>query len=333
MKISASIYAYNNRMSLSEIVKTLDMLYIDSFHVDCNDDISVFDDINFIRSISNTPIDLHIITDNPAKYYDLIEKYNIEFVLFQYENLTSNNITFPRLENTKWGIGITNNTSYDVIENFENVDFVLFMTTTPGVSGGTFNKSVFKKIRHFRAKYQNKGIFVDGGVNAEVAFVLRNIGVNRVVCGSYLAKNDSPARALLDLRKDIASSFLIKDFMMENIPLLNLNAASVFDVLSAIEKYCLGFVIFVDDDGKFVGIASNADVRRAFIKNAENFDNISVFDCINFKPFSLNENLTIKDMLNEIAQQNFIVNFFPVVNNDNIPVGAVTFFNLIRSEI
>lgn len=74
-------------------------------------------------------------------------------------------------------------------------------------------------------------------------------------------------------------------------------------------------------------------MRRAFIKNAENFDNISVFDCINFKPFSLNENLTIKDMLNEIAQQNFIVNFFPVVNNDNIPVGVVTFFNLIRSEI
>ena len=61
--------------------------------------------------------------------------------------------------------------------------------------------------------------------------------------------------------------------------------------------------------------------------------NISVFDCINFKLFSLNENLTIKDMLNEIAQQNFIVNFFPVVNNDNIPVGVVTFFNLIRSEI
>ena len=78
MKISASIYAYNNRMSLSEIVKTLDMLYIDSFHVDCNDDISVFDDINLIRSISNTPIDLHIITDNPAKYYDLIEKYKIK---------------------------------------------------------------------------------------------------------------------------------------------------------------------------------------------------------------------------------------------------------------
>ena len=83
--------------------------------------------------------------DNPAKYYDLIEKYKIEFVQFQHENLISNNITFPRFENTKWGIGITNNTSYDVIENFENVDFVLFMTTTPGVSGGTFNTSVFKK--------------------------------------------------------------------------------------------------------------------------------------------------------------------------------------------
>ncbi|MGM9795583.1 MAG: CBS domain-containing protein [Candidatus Aphodosoma sp.] len=333
MKISASIYAYDKKLSLQEIVKSLDVLYIDSFHIDCNDDVSVFNDIEQIRQISKTPIDLHIITDHPAKYFDYIDKYKIDYVQFQYENLTEKHSVFPHLNNTKWGIGITNDTPYNVIDDFENVDFVLFMTTTPGVSGGVFNKNVFKKIRHFRANYQSKSIFVDGGVNAEVAFVLRNIGVNRVVCGSYLAKNNSPARALIDLRKDIASSFQIKDFMMENIPVLNFNNASVNDVLLAIEKFSLGFVIFVNDDGKFIGISSNADMRRAFIKNADNFDKISTLDCINFKPFSLNENLTIKDMLNEIAKQNFIVNFFPVVNDDNIPVGAVTFFNLIRSEI
>lgn len=333
MKISASIYAYDNQLTLQEIVESLDMLYIDSFHIDCNDDIRVFEDIEKIRSISTTPIDLHIITDNPYKYFNLIEKYQIDFVQFQYENLYEKRLSFPSVCKTKWGIGITNNTPYEVIDDFENVDFVLFMTTTPGVSGGTFNKNVFKKIRHFRAKYQNKEIFVDGGVNAEVAFVLRNIGVNRVVCGSYLAKNNSPARALIDLRKDIASSFLIKDFMLENIPVLNYLSASVYDVLVAIEKFSLGFVVFINDDGKFAGIASNADVRRAFIKNADDFDKISTIDCINYNPFFLNENLTIKDMLNEIAKQNFVVNFFPVVNDDNIPVGAVTFFNLIRSEI
>ena len=38
-------------------------------------------------------------------------------------------------------------------------------------------------------------------------------------------------------------------------------------------------------------------------------------------------------MLNLIERQNFVVNFFPVINDDFEPVGAVTFFNLIRSEI
>ncbi len=333
MKISASIYAYKDSKSILDIVKSLDQLYIDSFHIDCKDDISVFDDIAKIREISNTPIDLHIITSNPDKYFEKIRQFKIEYVQFQYESLNVKHIDLPRIDGTKWGLALQSDTSIDVFDSFLDFDFIMFMTTVPGVSGGEFDKSCFRKIRNFRGKYQNKQIFVDGGVNAEVAFILRNMGVSSVVCGSFLA-NNVEAKALLDLRvNNIKSSYQIKDFMIDDIPLLDEDTSSVIDVLRFIEDYRLGFVVFKNTLGKFVGIASNADVRRAFLKYPDDFTKVTVADLINKSPFVLNENLTIYEMLNLIEQQNFVVNFFPVINDECKPVGAVTFFNLIRSEI
>jgi pentose-5-phosphate-3-epimerase/CBS domain-containing protein len=333
MKISASIYAYEGSRSILDVVKSLDQLYIDSFHIDCKDDISVFDDIAKIRSISNTPIDLHIITSDPYKYFEKIEQFKIEYVQFQYESLAVKHIDLPHIGGTKWGLALQGDTSIEVFDSFLDFDFIMFMTTVPGVSGGKFDKSCFRKIRNFRSKYQNKQIFVDGGVNAEVAFILRNMGVSSVVCGSFLA-NNFEAKALLDLRvNNVKSSYQIKDFMIDDIPLLDEENSSVVDVLRFIEDYKLGFVIFKNSLGNFVGIASNADVRRAFLKHPNDFTKITVDDIVNKSPFVLNENLTIYEMLNLIEQQNFVVNFFPVINDDSKPVGAVTFFNLIRSEI
>lgn len=334
MKISASIYAYKNSESLGDIITSLDQLYIDSFHIDCKDDMSVFDDIAAIRNISKTPIDLHIITPTPEKYFEPIARYGIEYVQFQYEAIDNHSVKPPKNGVTKWGIGLCSNTPIEVFDQYEEFDFVLFMTTVPGESGGKFDKSNFMRIRHFRQKYQNKMIFVDGGVNGEVAFVLRNMGVSSVVCGSFLANNVSAGKALLDLRvNNVKSHFLIGDFMIDDIPLLNIDNCSVYQILQTIEEYKLGFVVLMDNNNKFAGITSNADVRRALLKYKGDFNAVSVNDMVNKNPFFLREELTIAQMLKAIEQQDFVVNFFPVINSENSPVGAVTFFNLIRSEI
>ena len=276
---------------------------------------------------------MHIITSDPYKYFDKIKRFKIEYVQFQYENLNIAHIDLPYIEGTKWGLALRGDTPIDVFDSFLDFDFIMFMTTMPGVSGGVFDKSCFRRIRKFRSKYQNKQIFVDGGVNAEVAFILRNMGVSSVVCGSFLV-NNFEAKALLDLRvNNVKSSYQIKDFMIDDIPLLEENSSTVVDVLRFIENYKLGFVVFKNTLGRFVGIASNADVRRAFLKSPDDFTKVNVDDIINRNPFVLNENLTIYEMLSLIEQQDFVVNFFPVVNNNLEPVGAVTFFNLIRSEI
>ncbi|CAN0271179.1 unnamed protein product, partial [Chrysoparadoxa australica] len=67
MKISASLYSSKER-ALPDLVKALDKCHIDFFHIDCNDDLKVFDDIEAIKKISSTPIDLHIISDRPEEY-------------------------------------------------------------------------------------------------------------------------------------------------------------------------------------------------------------------------------------------------------------------------
>lgn len=72
MKISASIYSDKQR-SLEEIIRDLDAHQVDLFHVDCNDDPSVFQDIERIRKISKTKIDLHLITANPSAYSTCFE--------------------------------------------------------------------------------------------------------------------------------------------------------------------------------------------------------------------------------------------------------------------
>jgi ribulose-phosphate 3-epimerase len=182
MKISASIYSNKNK-KFNDLIKELDLFNVDFFHIDCNDDLSVFNDIEVIRKNSITPIDLHIISDKPEKYYSGIIKNNIELVTFQFENLTKN-IEIPSDISSKFGLALMTDTPIEVFDDFaDRFSFVLFMTTTPGESGGKFDKRNFDKIKEFKKKYPEKFAHVDGGVNDEVAFVLRSLGVSCAVSG------------------------------------------------------------------------------------------------------------------------------------------------------
>ncbi len=334
MKISASIYSSKSR-GLESLVKELDACLIDLLHVDCNDDPSVFEDIAAIREFSKTPIDIHIISDNPEQYYDQIVQQKIEYVTFQYENLQSQ-ITFPDAPGTKFGLAITSDTPVDVFEAYQELcDFILIMTTTPGQSGGKFRKDNFKKIRKFRNMFPGKEIHVDGGVNHEVGFILRILGVHSVVSGSYLVNHDSIGAALLHLKSSIIhSDYQLKDFMIdvEDAPVLCSGQFDVKDVIQHIENYKLGFTLIADEQGKLAGLSSNADVRRGLLRNLDNFNAIKLEDIINKNPVSINEQATTSDLLNLIQHKNFLISFLPVVDDQNNLTGTISFINLIRSE-
>ena len=210
------------------------------------------------------------------------------------------------------------------------------MATVPGKSGGEFNKQTFKKIRAFRQRFPNKRIHVDGGVNAEISFILRNMGVYASVSGSYLMAGESMGAAMLGLRKDeVESHFQVKDFMrsIDEVPLLHPNELSVASVLQSIEDHKLGFTILVDENGKLDGLITNADVRKGLLKHTDNLNDLAVADMTNTNPAKANENFSVMELLRFIKQQSFPISYLPVVDDDNKVTGAVTFFNLIKGEL
>lgn len=335
MKISASVYSGKGK-TLSKLVKELDDFHVDYFHIDCNDDLSVFDDIKSIRKQSKTPIDLHIISSNPEKFYKKIIETDVEFVTFQYENLKKE-IVVPKEVKSQLGLAIVSETGIEAFEKYKNrFDFILFMTTTPGKSGGTFNKENFKKIREFHQKYPDKKIHVDGGVNADISFVLRNMGVYAVVSGSYLVNASAVGSALHNMRSQyyVPSGIHVSDVMMgkDEIPVIKEKQSTFSDVLKCIDKFALGFTTVVDDAGKFSGIISNADVRKGLISKINNLNSIRVEDIINRNPIKVNDDLTITEMIEFIKSKKQNILYLPVVDRKNNLSGAITFTNLIKGE-
>lgn len=333
MKISASIYSTSR--PLEEVVRELDAHRIDLFHVDCNDDPKVFDDIAKIRTISSTPVDLHIISKTPEKYFPLLEQTPCDYVTFQYEDLPGK-LEVPSAIKGKLGLAITAVSDIDVFDAYASrFDFILMMATIPGKSGGEFNKEIFRKIRAFRKKYPEKRVHVDGGVNGEVSFILRNMGVYASVSGSYLFKAATVGSALLNLKThENESHFAVKDFMLagDEIPVLKPGERSFGNVLKSIEDYAMGFTILADNNGTLEGIISNADVRKGLLRNIGRLDQISEQDITNTTPVTVNENATVVELIRLIKSKRFPITYLPVVNNENRVTGALTFFNLVKGE-
>ena len=320
---------------MEELVHELDRCHIDYFHIDCNDEPSVFEDIKKIKRISHTPIDLHIISDTPEKYFDLIKEVKPDLVTYQYERFKEH-ITFPKIDGVKYGLAIISDTPISVFAEYEDqCDFILIMTTTPGQSGGKFRKDNFKRIRKFRNQFQGKGIYVDGGVNDETGFILRLLGVHSVVSGSFLVNHESLGEALLHLRSSVIhSDFQVKNFMIDEIdaPVLIEGDFDVRDAFKKIDQGNMGFAIIKAPSGKLAGITSNADVRKGLLKNLDDLNKISLGEIINTNPVSISEDATISELLTLIRSKKFLISYLPVVDKNNMLSGALSFINLIRSE-
>ena len=337
MKISASIYSDKGSDAIETTISNLNDSHVDMIHVDCNDDLNVFVDIEKIQRNSHIPIDLHIITSDAKRFYPALETFDIEYVTFQYEDLTNKKLEIPKEFTGQLGLAITSETSIDVFEDYqEDFDFILFMATIPGQSGGKFDKTNFRKIRAFQQKFPNKKVHVDGGVNAEVSFILRNMGVFASVSGSYLFNSSNINTALLNLKlNEIDSHFLVKDFMrdLDESPILFENELNLTKLLTVMNEGQLGFVIVLKLDNTFMGIIGNADLRRGLLKNIDNLNNLKVEELINHNPLSIKGSFTVYQLLRFIKKETKTVVYLPVIDESNKGVGSINFMNLIKGEI
>jgi hypothetical protein len=112
------------------------------------------------------------------------------------------------------------------------------MTTTPGYSGGKFQKEQFSNIMRFRFMYPKVPLIVDGGVTAEISSVLTFMGIPQVVSGSYLFSAETVFETVSKLRDKPIVKWTVSDISLsepellqgfslrlpETVPFINQNA-------------------------------------------------------------------------------------------------------------
>jgi ribulose-phosphate 3-epimerase len=333
MKISASVFAQNHT-PLASLVGHLRRIGVAMLHVDC------FSSADFDRFIENAadaellPLDVHLISDKPEDFLIKLGDRKIDRLCLQFEKLDNIPAAFFS-GNFRKGIAIETNTPIESIESklIEQLDFVMLMCTVPGVSGGKFDTRNFSRIHYLQKHFPNLKITIDGGVNSEIAFILKLLGVDTVVSGSFLLDKMDYGVNMLHLLHPVATeNIVVKDFMLpfENLPILIEGKFSLRDAMKAIDDFKTGFGLVIDENGTLKGVTTNADVRRAILKEFENFHSIRPENIVNTKPVVINENVSVKKMLETIEALGMVILFLPVTDENDKLKGLVPLNNLAR---
>lgn len=191
-------------------VETADWLHIDVMdgHFVPNITIGV-PVVASIRKITNMPLDVHLMIENPEKYIEPFAKAGADIITFHYEALACNGnqhiedcINLIKSFGLKAGMSIKPKTSPEVVSPYLNdLDMVLVMTVEPGFGGQKFMQDCAEKIPVIKEKApENLIIQVDGGINAETARICTSYGANSLVAGNYIYKSADIKSAIALLR-------------------------------------------------------------------------------------------------------------------------------------
>ena len=161
-----------------------------------------------IKKYSHLPFDVHLMINNPRKYFAEFVKAGADFITFHIEAEPSAREALLELQNlgVKKGIVISPGTSVDKIRDVLPLcDIVLVMSVYPGFGGQIFIESSLDKVNQLFKLRTKHGydylIEIDGGINKETAKKSRIAGVDILVAGNYVFSSENRAAAMESLKR------------------------------------------------------------------------------------------------------------------------------------
>lgn len=143
--------------------------------------------------------DVHLMVKNPDYYSEVFINAGAELVTFHYEAVEENKIKEIadkiHSKGCKAGLSIKPKTPVEVLKPYLNdFDLFLIMSVEPGFGGQKFDEGAPSRIQELKKLLEESNskalIEVDGGINAETGKKCREAGVDVLVAGSYVFKND-----------------------------------------------------------------------------------------------------------------------------------------------
>lgn len=158
-----------------------------------------------IKKITNLPLDVHLMIENPEKYVEAFVKAGADILTFHYEAVqdVKSIVRLIKSYGIKAGMSIKPNTPPDVVEPYLNdLDLILVMTVEPGFGGQKFMQDCADKISYIKEKASKDIIIqVDGGINDVTGKICVENGANSLVAGNYIYKSSDISNAIKLLKQ------------------------------------------------------------------------------------------------------------------------------------
>jgi len=333
VKISASVFAQSDK-AFEKIATDMDKIGVHYLHIDCKSNEQLDDFLTQNAAFNQLPFDIHLISENIPAFDPRLIQNPQNRICIQLENCKEISTHFFDYPIQK-GIAITTITELTTLQLrwLEKIDFVMLMCTVPGQSGGQFDKINFQRINQLKHLFPKIKITIDGGVNSEVAFILKLLDVDTVVSGSYLMKQNEYGANMLSLLHPVAThNIKIADFMLpiSSCPILAGDGFSFLECVQAIDNGKQGFVLIQGNTGKLEAVVTNADIRKAIIAYWGDLANLKAHQYVNTSPFVINPCMTVKEMLKIIEEAGRVILFLPVVDDTEKLVGVVPLNHLAK---
>lgn len=182
-------------LHLGDEVKRLEQGGIDSIHFDVMDGIFVpryglFPEmVTAVRSVSNLPIDAHMMVENVEPYIDVFAKAGVTRMVPHAESHRHLHRTIQKIKAAGLGVGVALNpaTPLEVLDYvLDDISLVMIMAINPGIVGHKLIPAMLDKIVHVKEKLGERSIDieVDGGVTPKHSAAMIRAGATRLVCGS-----------------------------------------------------------------------------------------------------------------------------------------------------
>jgi ribulose-phosphate 3-epimerase len=156
----------------------------------------------------NGAIDVHLMVENPTKYFEPVAESGGDSVTFHYEAADDIPATIRAAREQELEVGIAFNPETepeDVAAVAEGVDIVLCMAIHPGYSGQKFRPETIERVRRLRALLPDAiSIQVDGGVGPDNIREIYDAGARLLVAGSAIFSREDLPRAYRRLVQALA---------------------------------------------------------------------------------------------------------------------------------
>ena len=144
-------------------------------------------------------VEVHLMVENPAKYFEPVRNAGGGSVTFHYEAVEDVPAKIAAARAAGLGAGVAFNPESEpeaVAPVAVGADLVLCMSIHPGYSGQPFREETYDRVRRLRALIADEQrIQVDGGVGEQNIVRLRECGASLLVAASSVFGGDDPPAA------------------------------------------------------------------------------------------------------------------------------------------